>query len=144
MVLPDGRLLAVTRTLGDQHLELFVSEDSGATWYNSGPVTLGMQHPGHLLVLKDGRLLLTYGIRNRGLYGVGVRLSADQGQTWQPPRILVNLNLKDDSSCGPAFDVGYPSSVQAEDGTVVTAYYCNGIPSHQRYHMGIIRWHIDK
>ncbi len=90
VVLPDGRLLAVARTVGDAHLELFVSEDNGATWYNSGPVTLGDQHPGHLLVLKDGRLLLTYGIRNRGLYGVGVRLSANQGQTWQPPRILVN------------------------------------------------------
>ena len=143
VVLPDGRLLAAARTPGDHHLELFVSKDSGATWDNSGPVTLGRQHPGHLLVLKDGLLLLTYGTRNRGLWGVGVRLSADQGQTWQPPRILVSLNLRE-PSFGPAFDVGYPSSLQSEDGTIVTAYYCNGIPSHQRYHMGIIRWHIDK
>jgi len=75
LALSDGRLLAVARTLDDQHLEMFNSEDGGATWTNAGPVTLGCQHPGHLLQLKDGRLLLSYGIRNKGLYGVGARLS---------------------------------------------------------------------
>lgn len=136
VVLADGRLLAAARTLGDQHLELFSSSNQGRIWKNQGPLTLGFQHPGHLLVLKDDRLLLTYGIRNKGLYGVGARLSADQGETWDSPIILVNLE--------DASDVGYPSSVQAEDGTVVTAYYCSGTPSHQRYHMGVIRWQIDE
>jgi hypothetical protein len=43
-----------------------------------------------------------------------------------------------------AADVGYPASVQVQDGTIVTAYYCDRIPAHQRYHMGIARWRIDE
>ena len=136
VVLPDGRILVAARTLEDQHLELFDSADQGATWRTLGPVTLGNQHPGHLLLLKDGRLLLSYGLRNKGCFGVGVRLSPDLGATWAPPRVLVNLD--------GATDVGYPSTLEIDDGTLVTAYYCNGIPTHSRYHMGIVRWRIDE
>ena len=136
LALPDGRLLAAGRTVDDQHLEMFNSEDGGATWTDSGPVTLGFQHPGHLLRLRDGRLLLSYGIRNKGLYGIGARLSSDAGITWKPPRVLVDFQI--------ATDGGYPSSVEAEDGTIVTAYYCNKIPAHQRYHMGVVRWKPDE
>ncbi|MEW6753926.1 MAG: sialidase family protein [Candidatus Latescibacterota bacterium] len=133
--LAGGRLLAAARTCGDAHLELFASSDRGGTWEGCGPLTLGGQHPAHLLQLADGRILLTYGIRNRGLYGLGVRLSADGGETWSDPRVL--------ASWEGARDGGYPASVQAEDGTVVTAYYCNHIPAHQRYHMGVLRWRVE-
>ena len=135
-ILPDRRLLAAGRTFDDQHLELFSSEDDGATWVDTGPVTLGRQHPGHLLCLRDGRLLASYGIRNKGFYGVGVRLSSDGGRTWEPPQLLVDFQT--------ATDGGYPSSVEASDRTIVTAYYCNGIPAHQRYHMGVVRWKPDE
>jgi len=136
LALPDGRLLAVARTQFDQHLEIYESADQGGTWANRGPVTLAMQHPGNLLALEDGRLLLTYGIRNKGLYGIGARISNDEGQTWGAPELLVDLEN--------AADGGYPSSVQAKDGPVITAYYCAGVPAHQRYHMGVIRWLPDK
>jgi hypothetical protein len=32
--------------------------------------------------------------------------------------------------------------VLAADGTFVTAYYARGIPAHQRYHMGVVRWRL--
>lgn len=130
--LADGRLLAAARTVERRHVELFVSTDRGRTWTDQGPLTLGNQHPAHLLQLADGRLLGVYGIRNQGLYGVGARFSEDQGRTWGDPRVLVHWE--------GATDGGYPASVQVSDGTVVTAYYCNYIPAHQRYHMGVIRW----
>ena len=136
VVLPDGRVLAAARTLGDGHLELYSSSDSGATWQARGPLTMGGQHPGHLLVLADGRLLLTYGIRNKGLYGVGTRLSEDQGRTWRPPAVLVDFES--------ATDGGYPATVQMEDGALVTAYYANGAPAHHRYHMGVVRWGLEE
>ena len=134
-ILDGGRWLAVCRTVRDQHLDLFVSEDGGLTWICKGPLTLPSQHPGHLLQLADGRILMVYGIRNRGLYGVGARLSEDRGQTWGAPRLLVDAE--------DATDGGYPSSVQLQDGTIVTAYYANQIKVHRRYHMGVLRWHPE-
>lgn len=132
LCLAGNRWLAACRTAKDQHLELFVSEDAGGTWACTGPLTLPSQHPAHLLQLADGRILLTYGIRNSGLYGVGARFSADGGETWDAPRFLVDF--------GDAKDGGYPSSAQMGDGTIVTAYYCGGVAAHMRYHMGVLRW----
>jgi len=123
--------LAACRTRKDQHLALFASSDS-QNWIHAGPLTLPGQHPGHLLELADGRILLVYGIRNPGLYGIGARLSGDSGTTWGAPILLADLE--------DATDGGYPASVQLHDGTIVTAYYANRIPSHQRYHMGVLRW----
>jgi hypothetical protein len=136
LALPDGRLLAAVRTFGDAHLELCESSDHGATWAPFGPVTFGRQHPAHLLLLADGRVLLTVGLRNEGLWGVGARLSDDGGRTWSPPRVLVDFET--------ATDGGYPSSVETEDGGIVTAYYCNRTPAHQRYHMGVLRWSLKE
>ena len=135
LILPNGNLLAAVRTLGDQHIEIFQSDDNGVAWNPSGSVTLGRQYPGHLLNLNDGRLLLTYGLRNEGLYGVAARISSDEGKTWAPPRFLLDLETATDS--------GYPSSVQVDDGTIFTAYYSNKIPTHQRYHMGGVIWNIE-
>jgi hypothetical protein len=128
---PD-RWLAAARTCGDAHLELFVSKDEGRTWTKSGPLTLPSQHPAHLMKLSDGQILLTYGIREKHHQGIGVRSSADQGQTWKAPTRLTNLEETTDG--------GYPSTVQLNDGSLVTAYYSNGIPQHRRYHMGVVRW----
>ncbi len=43
---------------------------------------------------------------------------------------------------GAPTDGGYPSTILAADGTYVTAYYARGVPAHQRYHMGIVRWRL--
>ena len=130
--LGSGEWLAACRTLRDAHLRLFRSRDDGLTWRDEGPLTLPRQHPAHLLRLADGRILLVYGMRNQGLYGIGARLSPDDGATWGPPRLLVDLD--------DATDGGYPSSVQMPDGTIVTAYYANRVACHRRYHMGVLRW----
>lgn len=131
-----NRWLAAARTLSPQRLDLFTSADEGRTWINTGPVTQPTEMPASLLRLKDGRILLTYGIRRQGDRGVGVRVSADQGKTWGPPRQIVHLGDRSDS--------GYPSTVELADGTLVTAYYSSGIAEHQRYHMGILRWHLSE
>jgi hypothetical protein len=135
LCLDQANWLAAARCQRDRHVDLFVSTDAGSSWTCRGPLTLPGQHPAHLQRLADGRLLLSYGIRNQGLYGVGVRVSDDDGCNWGPPRVLVDLEN--------ATDGGYPSSVQLRDGTLVTAYYCNHIPAHARYHMGVLRWQLD-
>lgn len=126
------RLLAAGRTSRDEGLELHASEDFGKSWSHKGAITLGKQHPAHFLLLDDGKILLTYGIRNKGFFGIGARISNDFGESWGAPVHLVNFEI--------ATDGGYPSSVQLADGTIVTAYYSNKVPFHHRYHMGVIRW----
>jgi hypothetical protein len=112
--------------------ELFRSEDDGATWQGPRRVTEPNEINAHLARLKDGRLLLTYGVRVRGRRGVCARLSGDDGRTWGEP-----LRLAD--TVGDQ-DCGYPSSVQLPGGEIVTAWYSRETPDHDGYHMGVTVW----
>ena len=129
-----GQWLVAARSLRktEQRLDLFRSENDGKTWTGAGPASGAAQHPAHLAQLKDRRLLLTYGNRIKGQFGVLARLSSDDGRTWGDPVTLVS-----DLISG---DCGYPASVQLADGRVLTAYYSNGAPAHRRYHMGVVIW----
>ena len=89
------------------------SIDGGKTW--SVPHTIGVWGiPSHLLRLKDDRLLMSYGYR-RAPYGNQARISSDNGQTWSEPMTL--------SSDGTTGDLGYPSTVECDDGMLVTVWY---------------------
>jgi len=143
--LSNDRFLAVARTDDKGHLEQFISTDQGRTWNYDQSLTEDGYYPAGLTALTDGTILLTYGIRLDSLFGIGARISHDQGKTWSEPRVLVDL---EDSSNPqdpevPVRDGGYPSSVQLADGTIVTAYYCKGVSAHQRYHMGVLRWTVE-
>ena len=144
--LGGGKLLAACRTItwgkkqDIEHLEMFASEDGGQSWISRGDVSLAKQLPADLLRLQDGSILMTYGSRLRGAFGVHARISRDEGVTWDVPRVLFSTPVHITNTNTDGVDGGYPSSVQLEDGTIVTAYYCSRIPMHQRYHMGVVRW----
>lgn len=123
--------LAAARTNPLYRVELFRSDDDGATWTGGEPVTQTRELNAHLLRLQDGRILLTYGKRLEGQSGVLAKFSRDEGRTWSDPVRLMN---------SLAQDCGYPSSVQRADGTIVTAYYSESVENHQRYHMGVAVW----
>jgi hypothetical protein len=55
--LGDGKWLNATRHDG---LDLFISEDDGRSWEFDQKLTGPAQHPGHLLRLEDGRVLLNF------------------------------------------------------------------------------------
>lgn len=89
------------------------SADGGKTW--SRPKSIGVWGlPSHLLRLKDQRLLMTYGYRRKP-YGNQARLSEDGGRTWSEP-----ITISDDGISG---DLGYPSTVQLADGSLLTVWY---------------------
>jgi len=112
----DGRLVVQIRNHNRANAgETLQSEssDGGKTW--SEPHAIGVWGlPSHLLRLKDGRLLMTYGHRRPPL-GNQARLSADHGKTWSEPIIV--------SGDGTDSDLGYPSTVQLDDGSLVTVWY---------------------
>ncbi len=90
-----------------------VSTDGGQTWSTPKPIGVwGL--PSHLLRLEDGRLLMSYGHRRSPL-GNQARLSIDQGRTWSEPILL--------STDGVSADLGYPSTVELADGTLLTVWY---------------------
>lgn len=137
MHLGDGKWIAAARRWrAGQAMDLFRSEDDGKSWKYDSQLTQDSQHPGHLLRLNNGSLLLTYGNRIKGQFGVAVKFSTDQGKTWSEPSLIV-----DDLTSG---DSGYPSSVQLPDGKIMTAYYSVGAPAHHRYHMGTVIWDLPK
>ena len=118
----DGRILASTRTHVDHHVKLCEFSPQRKKWKEKGPLTLPMQHPADLTILTSSCLLLTYGIRNRGLMGIGARISMDGGQNWQAPWLIHQFD-------GSAQDIGYPSTVSLDQkGTLLTAFYTDYEP----------------
>lgn len=134
LYLGNARWLAAARTAPAGALDLFRSEDNGDTWRFDQTLSMPYQHPAHLLRLSDGRILITFGSRCEGFFGIQARLSSDEGVTWSKPVAIVNYGN---------VDSGYPSSVQLDDGAIVTAYYLASRPTHQRYHMSTVIWNID-
>jgi len=141
--LANGDLYAAARTWEDGHVDGLRSIDDGVTWKSEGAVALPRQHPADLTRLPDGRILLTYGLRNEGIWGVCVRFGDADARTWGEPVLLVNMEDATDLADGVLKkDGGYPSTVVLSNGTLVTAYYTKGTPAHRRYHVGIVRWNL--
>ena len=124
--LPGGRIFGLIRNGPNHHdyrnrqhgqtdFEMCqtVSDDGGKTWSAAQP--LGFHgSPPHLLLHSSGALVCVYGYR-KVPYGQRVMISHDGAESWEHDYIL-----RDD---GPHPDLGYPSSVELDDGSILTVYY---------------------
>lgn len=116
--LPDGTILGTIRVHGDAYAGrsttfLTRSSDGGKTW--STPRELaGTGIPAHLLLHSSGAIVMTYG-RRYGVRGEYARVSYDNGTTWSEDIFI--------SPEAPDWDLGYPSSTELSDGSVLTVYY---------------------
>jgi len=107
------------------------SVDGGQSWNPPHPIGV-WGTPSHLLRLRDGRALMTYGHRRKP-FGNQARVSTDDGATWSEPVIV--------SGDGAGGDLGYPSTVQLEDGTLVTVWY-EQLAGNPRAQLRQARWRL--
>ena len=122
--LPDGTLLAIIRYQGPDPVghELespgftmmqTMSTDGGRTWAQAQILNFHGSPP-HLLLHSSGAVVCVYGHR-REPFGERAMISRDGGRSW-----TYNYVLRDD---GPDWDLGYPSSVEMPDASILTLYY---------------------
>jgi hypothetical protein len=133
--LGGGKWLAVSRRFRILDLDVFASDDDALTWHHVTTLDIKPVSSAHLLKLSDGRVLLTYGNRAQGSYGIEARTSADGGSTWGKPQQLAALEHS---------DCGYPDAIELSGGRIIVAYYADRITQHQRYHMGVINLSISE
>jgi sialidase-1 len=104
------------------------SRDGGKSF--SAPRSIGVWGlPSHLLKLRNGALVMTYGYR-RSPMGNLARMSKDHGQTWSEPIVL-----SDDGSG----DIGYPSTVELANGELLTVWY-EKMAGHPKAVLRQARW----
>lgn len=118
----NGDIVAMMRTEPALGTRMWTahSRDRGKTW--SEPVETPLHgHPAHLLRLRDGRLVCTYGFRDAPI-GIRACVSRDDGRTWRENDIVT---LRADGAGRPG-DNGYPISAEMPDGTLVSVYYITG------------------
>ena len=163
----SGRIVAIMRTQPPRGGKLWqsFSEDEGVTWSEPWETPLYDFARGELLLLGDGRLVCSIGYRGdfhgigyysgstgiasfTGGYGIGTKpgqprsamlesngiraaISNDEGASWGPVRIL-----RDDF---PNSDIGYPASVELDDGRIFTVYWYN---LFDRYFIGGSYWRV--
>lgn len=130
----DGRILVHIRNHSQQdkgRLLQSESTDGGETF--SVPRDTGLDgFPAHLLRLRDGRLLSTFGYR-QDPYGNHAAISEDHGHTWSEPMVL--------DARPERRDLGYPSTVELGDGSLISVWY-EHLPSDPFAVVRAARWSL--
>ena len=122
IALDDGTVIAHIRVQGGGEVRYFTiyqaeSYDGGKTWTKPHPILprLGGAPP-HLLKHSSGLLICTYGYRESP-YGIKVMFSKDGGKTWDGDYDLY--------VSGISADLGYPSTIELSDDSLLTVFYAH-------------------
>ena len=133
----SGKLIALIRhEPKDRQCFLLQSEstDGGKTWT---PLhTTGLWgYPPHAIRLQNGWLLVAYGHR-RVPFGERAAISRDEGKTWDVENQVSLVGA-------PGPDLGYPSSAQLDDGSILTVYY-QAEKLGQPTYLGSTHWRLKE
>ena len=136
----DGTLICHIRADGHSGTHAFtlfesVSHDGGRTW--SAPQSLLSQYggaPAHIIEHSSGTLISAYTYR-RNPYGIKAMFSLDGGKTWDKDNFICE-------SPSPTHDIGYPSTAELADGSLITVFYAKTEP----YASAIFaqRWRLEQ
>ncbi len=120
IMLEDGTILAHIRVqidTGERYFTVYQSKskDNGKTWSKPRQIIsrLGGSPP-HLLRLKSGLIICTYGYRENPS-GIKASFSRDNGENWESG---YDIHI---SASG--WDIGYPSTLELADGSCLTVFY---------------------
>ena len=98
------------------------STDGGRTWTKPQQI-LSREGgaPAHLLRHSSGLLICTYGFRGEPMrtppFGIKVMFSRDNGETWSASQDIYTNDI--------SLDLGYPSTVELADGSLLTVFYAH-------------------
>lgn len=125
VVLDDGTLLAHIRMEDGENgiFTVFQSEsrDGGKSWTKPRQLLpLKGGSPPHLLKHSSGMLICTYGYRETPC-AIRAMFSKDNGKTWDIGYEIYTGKVNDE-------DIGYPSSVELGDGSILTVFYAHETP----------------
>jgi hypothetical protein len=131
VVTGSGDVIAIVRTQ-DEGMWQARSTDWGESWQDLHRVPqLPSGTQPSLMRAQDGRLLLSYGHRGTAPRRLCVRISNDEGRSWEPP-----LTLRADF---PNLDMGYPSTIELAPGYMYTVYWHN---LFDRFFLAGTYWHL--
>jgi Neuraminidase (sialidase) len=108
-----------------------VSRDGGKTWSEPELIAAGGWPPNPIR-LKDATLVTTYGVRSKP-FGVRGKMSKDHGETWSD-----EFTVYGD---GHDWDLGYPTTVELKDRTLLTVWY-ETMPDSPNAVLRQIKWKL--
>jgi Neuraminidase (sialidase) len=117
--LPDGKIICHLRVenADETIFTLYQTEslDNGITWSKPHQIISNDSGaPAHIFRHSSGVLITTYSHRKRP-YGIWASFSTDNGESWNNESIIHHGYDTD--------DLGYPSTIELDDGTLITAFY---------------------
>ena len=125
LALDDNRLIAHIRS--DSKFNIYQSEssDGGKTW--SAPHALNEENggaPSFLFRHSSGAIIALYGYRELP-YGIKAMFSFDEGKSWDVGHTVYESPITDDIG----WDIGYPSCIELDDGSLLTVFYSHTGPN---------------
>ncbi|TDD96417.1 discoidin domain-containing protein [Actinomadura rubrisoli] len=130
--LGGGHIMMVTRTSGNpaaQVMRVSHSYDNGNTWTAPADEPSLKGHAPHMLKLRGGSHLLTYGDTSGAFAGgrpvVGRIYDPKTGWTGTQSKMIYKTPRTPQPGWAgfPSSDMSYPASVELDDGRVLTVYY---------------------
>lgn len=115
--LDDGTIMCHIRA--DKHFNTYqsLSKDGGKTWSKPKKILERSEGaPMHLMKHSSGAIIGVYGYRQKPHCQVRAMISKDNGETWDVAHTLFENPIIE-------WDLGYPSTVEMEDGSLLTVFY---------------------